>query len=38
MQDFTTQNAWEKVQKLGDTFKPVMGKGINLKKVLERFE
>src|SRR5450432_4039168 len=35
MQDFTMRNALERIQKEGDLFKPVLGKGINLKKALK---
>ena len=34
MQDFTMRNAIERVNKEGDLFKPVLGKGINMKKAL----
>jgi bifunctional non-homologous end joining protein LigD len=36
MQDFNIYNAVERVQSLGDLFKPVLGKGINMRKVLEK--
>ncbi|WP_313491919.1 MULTISPECIES: DNA ligase D [Sphingobacterium] len=36
MQDFTIENAIERVKSEGDIFKPVLGKGINLKSVLQR--
>lgn len=35
MTDFNIHNAVERVQSLGDIFKPVMGKGIDLLKVIE---
>lgn len=35
MQDFTIKNVVARVQQLGDLFKPVLGKGINLKKILK---
>jgi bifunctional non-homologous end joining protein LigD len=35
MTDFNIFNAWERVQKLGDIFKPVLGKGINMEKALK---
>ena len=35
MKDFTIFNAVDRVQSLGDIFKPVLGKGIDLKKVIE---
>jgi bifunctional non-homologous end joining protein LigD len=34
MQDFTMRNAIERINKEGDLFKPVLGKGINIKKAL----
>ena len=33
--DFTIKNIWQRVQKKGDLFKEVLGKGINLKQCLE---
>jgi bifunctional non-homologous end joining protein LigD len=36
--DFTIFNALERLEQEGDIFKPVLGKGIDLLKVLERFE
>jgi bifunctional non-homologous end joining protein LigD len=36
MEDFNIYNAVERVQSLGDIFKPVLGKGINMQKVLEK--
>ncbi len=38
MKDFTIFNAIERVQKLGDIFKPVLGKGINLASVVKQFD
>ncbi|HMD00705.1 MAG TPA: non-homologous end-joining DNA ligase, partial [Ferruginibacter sp.] len=38
MKDFTIFNAIERVQQLGDIFKPVLGKGINLASVIKQFE
>lgn len=38
MQDFTMQNALERIKSEGDIFKPVLGKGINLEKVLRKFQ
>ena len=35
MQDFTIRNAIQRIEKEGDLFKPVLGKGINMKKALE---
>lgn len=35
MADFTIENALERVQSEGDIFKPVLGKGIDLKKLLK---
>ncbi len=36
MQDFTIENAVARVQKMGDLFKPVLGKGVHLKKILKK--
>lgn len=38
MSDFTMYNALERIQSLGDIFKPVLGKGINIEKVIKSFE
>lgn len=38
MSDFTIKNALERLSSEGDIFKPVLGKGINLEKVLKKFE
>jgi bifunctional non-homologous end joining protein LigD len=38
MKDFTIFNAVERVQQLGDIFKPVLGKGINMAKVIKQFD
>jgi len=38
MKDFTMFNAMDRIQKLGDIFKPVLGKGINLTNVVKQFE
>lgn len=38
MTDFTIYNAYERVKAEGDLFKPVLGKGINLEKVIKNFE
>ncbi|ACU07347.1 ATP-dependent DNA ligase [Flavobacteriaceae bacterium 3519-10] len=38
MKDFTMQNALERIKSEGDIFKPVLGKGIDLEKVLRKFE
>lgn len=35
MKDFTIFNAVERVESLGDIFKPVLGKGIDLKKIIK---
>lgn len=37
MKDFTIHNALERIKSVGDIFKPVLGKGINLIKVLDNF-
>jgi len=37
MKDFTILNAVERIRSLGDIFKPVLEKGIDLKKVIEKF-
>ena len=38
MKDFTIHNAIERMRSEGDIFKPVLGKGINLTKVLADYE
>jgi bifunctional non-homologous end joining protein LigD len=38
MTDFTIHNAIERIRSVGDVFKPVLGKGINLEKVIKNFE
>jgi bifunctional non-homologous end joining protein LigD len=37
MRDFTIYNALERIKSIGDIFKPVLGKGINLEKVIKTF-
>ncbi len=37
MTDFTIYNALERIKSEGDIFKPVLGKGIDLKKVIKNF-
>lgn len=37
MSDFTIDNAVERIRANGDIFKPVLGKGINLNKVIKEF-
>ena len=37
MSDFTIHNAIERIKTVGDIFKPVLGKGINLEKVVKTF-
>lgn len=37
MSDFTIYNSLERLKKEGDIFKPVLGKGINLEKVIKAF-
>ena len=37
MKDFTISNALERIKNEGDIFKPVLGKGIDLKKVVDSF-
>lgn len=37
MSDFTIYNALERIKSEGDIFKPVLGKGINLEKVIKNF-
>ncbi|MCA1760138.1 MAG: DNA ligase D, partial [Bacteroidales bacterium] len=37
MSDFTIYNALERIKSTGDIFKPVLGKGINLEKVIKQF-
>ncbi|AEV97946.1 DNA ligase D [Niastella koreensis] len=36
IQDFTIENMYSRAKEVGDIFKPVLGKGINLKKVLTK--
>jgi bifunctional non-homologous end joining protein LigD len=36
MKDFTIENAMDRVKSEGDIFKPVLGKGIDLNKILEK--
>ena len=36
MDDFTIENALKRVQSEGDIFKPVLGRGINLKSILAK--
>ncbi|WP_312175737.1 DNA ligase D [Chryseobacterium sp.] len=36
MSDFTIKNSLERIQSMGDIFKPVLGKGIDLKKVISQ--
>ena len=38
MKNFTIFNAVERVKREGDIFKPVLGKGINLPKVLKKLK
>jgi len=37
MSDFTIYNAIDRIKNVGDIFKPVLGKGINLEKVIKQF-
>ncbi|HPH86070.1 MAG TPA: DNA ligase D [Ferruginibacter sp.] len=37
MSDFTIYSAMERIKDVGDIFKPVLGKGINLEKVIKTF-
>ncbi|MBS1625250.1 MAG: DNA ligase D [Bacteroidetes bacterium] len=37
MKDFTIRNAVERFTAMGDIFKPVLGKGINMEKVVKQF-
>ncbi len=37
MKDFTIYNALERIKSEGDIFKPVLGKGINLKKIVSHY-
>ena len=37
MRDFTIENAMERIKSEGDIFKPVLGKGVNLTKVINNF-
>ena len=38
MTDFTIHNALERIHSEGDLFKPVLGKGINMEKILKKFD
>jgi bifunctional non-homologous end joining protein LigD len=38
MSDFNITNAFDRVKETGDIFKPVLGKGIDMKKVLEKLQ
>ncbi len=38
MQDFTIHNAIGRLKENGDIFKPVLGKGIDMKKAIENLE
>jgi bifunctional non-homologous end joining protein LigD len=38
MRDFNIFNAVERTRSMGDIFKPVIGKGIDLEKVISKFE
>lgn len=38
MSDFTIYNALDRIRAEGDIFKPVLGKGIDLKKIIRQFE
>jgi len=37
MKDFTIYNAIDRIKSEGDIFKPVLGKGINLEKIVKNF-
>ena len=37
MSDFTIYNSMERIKSEGDIFKPVLGKGINLEKIIKQF-
>lgn len=37
MSDFTIYNALERIKSTGDIFKPVLGKGVNLEKVIKTY-
>ncbi|MNR34975.1 putative ATP-dependent DNA ligase YkoU [compost metagenome] len=37
MSDFTIFNALERLESEGDIFKPVLGKGIDLKKIIDQY-
>lgn len=38
MSDFNIHNALDRIKREGDIFKPVLGKGINLKKIVSQFK
>ena len=37
MQDFTISNTMERLKNVGDLFKPVLGKGVDLQKLIKKF-
>jgi bifunctional non-homologous end joining protein LigD len=38
LKDFTIMNAMDRIKEEGDLFKPVLGKGINLKSLLKKLD
>jgi len=38
MADFTIKNVLERIKVEGDIFKPVLGKGINIEKIIKTFQ
>jgi len=38
MKDFTIANAMDRIKSVGDIFKPVLGKGIDLGKILKKIK
>jgi bifunctional non-homologous end joining protein LigD len=38
MQDFTIRTMGDRLKKVGDVFKPVLGKGVDLSKALKKLE
>ena len=38
MADFHIYNAMDRIKSMGDIFKPVIGKGIDMRKAIKKFE
>jgi bifunctional non-homologous end joining protein LigD len=37
-EDFTIKNALQRIDRTGDLWKPVLGKGVDIKRVIEQLE